>query len=67
MILYTTVPQDLIFPTEQSEFDNQKVVDWQGIPLLVQQVEERYKVVRIMSCDPNHFLDDTISPGQFLN
>ncbi|EDL63986.1 YlzJ-like family protein [Bacillus sp. SG-1] len=66
MILHTTVPQELIFPTEQSAYSQQTVVEWQGIPLLVEQSQQQYKVIRVMSSDPAHYLNDQICPGQYL-
>jgi hypothetical protein len=66
MILYTTVPQELVFPTEQDTFSQQTMVEWQGIPLLVEQSEQQYRVVRVMSSDPAHYLNEQICPGQYL-
>lgn len=66
MILHTTVPQELIFPTEQDAYSQQTVVEWQGIPLLVEQSQQQYRVVRVMSSDPAHFLNEEICPGQYL-
>jgi hypothetical protein len=66
MILHTTVPQELIFPPEQEAFSQQMVVEWQGIPLLVEQSQQQYRVLRVMSSDPAHYLNDDICPGQYL-
>ncbi|WP_456271493.1 YlzJ-like family protein [Bacillus sp. AK031] len=66
MILHTTVPQELIFPPGQDAFTQQMMVEWQGIPLLVEQSQQQYRVVRVMSSDPAHYLNDDICPGQYL-
>ncbi|WP_113929947.1 YlzJ-like family protein [Bacillus sp. P14.5] len=66
MILYTTVPQEMIFPAEESAYSQQMVIEWQGIPLLVEQSEQQYRVVRVMSSNPDHYLNDQICPGQYL-
>ncbi|MGF2615710.1 ribonuclease [Rossellomorea vietnamensis] len=66
MILYTTVPQEMIFPAEESTYSQQMVIEWQGIPLLVEQSEQQYRVVRVMSSNPDHYLNDQICPGQYL-
>ena len=33
MILYTTMPQELIFQTDESDFGKQTVIQYQGIPI----------------------------------
>ncbi|WP_409253754.1 YlzJ-like family protein [Bacillus sp. SCS-153A] len=66
MILHTTVPQELIFPTEQGAFSQQTVIEYQGIPLLVEQSQQQYRVVRVMSSNPAHYLNEQICPGQYL-
>ncbi|WP_421384677.1 YlzJ-like family protein [Bacillus salacetis] len=66
MILHTTIPQELIFPTEQAAFSQQTIVEWQGIPLLVEQSQQQYRVIRVMSSDPAHYLNEQICPGQYL-
>ncbi|WP_226674147.1 YlzJ-like family protein [Rossellomorea aquimaris] len=67
MILYTVVPNDLVFPTEASEFSGQMMMDYQGIPILVQQEEHKYRIIRVMSSDPAHYLNEQICPGEFIN
>jgi hypothetical protein len=66
MILYTTVPQEMIFPADQDAYSQQEVVEWQGIPLLVEQSQQYYKVIRVMSSDPAHYLNEQICPGEYL-
>ncbi len=67
MILYTTMPQELVFQTPESEFGKQSVVEYGGIPLLVERDENQdYRVVQIMSTDPSHYLNDACCPGAIL-
>ncbi|HEY2420988.1 MAG TPA: YlzJ-like family protein [Neobacillus sp.] len=64
MILYTMMPQELIFPNEADAYSNQMTITYQGIPLLVERTEQKnFQVVRILSSDPNHFMDDRLCPG----
>jgi hypothetical protein len=64
MILYTMMPQELIYPTAENEFGKQMMVQYNGIPLLVEQTEDNsYQVLRVMSSDPNHYLDERCCPG----
>lgn len=64
MILYTMMPHELIFPTDPAEYSKQRVVQYQGIPLLIEAVDEQNaRVVQVMSSDPVHFLDQRCCPG----
>ncbi|KPL61083.1 YlzJ-like family protein [Rossellomorea vietnamensis] len=67
MILYTMVPNDMVFPTDESEFSGQMMINYQGVPLLVQQEKNNYRIIRVMSSDPAHYLNDQICPGEYLN
>lgn len=70
MILYTYCAQDLIFPTDEKEWNKQQVVSIPGGQLLVEQVEgenqavNHYRIVRLLSTDPNLYLDARYTPGQ---
>lgn len=64
MILYTMMPQELIYPCDESEFGKHSEVVFNGIPLMVEKTEDnQYRVVRVMSTDPAHFLDSRCIPG----
>ncbi|WP_243289821.1 YlzJ-like family protein [Bacillus sp. FJAT-47783] len=64
MILYTTMPQELVFQPEQSDFLKQKVVRVNGVSVLVQEKEHmKYEVLRVLSSNPNHFLLESLAPG----
>ena len=66
MILYTTMPQDLIFQTEAMEYGKHTVIDYEGIPLLVEMDDNHdYRVVRVMSSDPDDYLDGRCVLEQF--
>ncbi|MBP2240187.1 hypothetical protein J2Z40_000740 [Cytobacillus eiseniae] len=64
MILYTSMPHELIFPTEMNEYDKQKVVSYEGTSLLVEMTEgNNCTVLRVMSSDPADFMNEKFSPG----
>ncbi|MDQ0270168.1 YlzJ-like family protein [Cytobacillus purgationiresistens] len=64
MILYTMMPHELVYQAEGQEFDRQRVIDHNGVPLLVEMVEgSDCRVLQIMSSDPNDFLNETLTPG----
>jgi hypothetical protein len=64
MILYTMMPNELIYPVSEQESSTQMLIQYNGIPLLVERtVDNQFQVIRVMSSDPNHYLDDGCSPG----
>ncbi|MED1469510.1 YlzJ-like family protein [Bacillus salipaludis] len=64
MILYTMMPQELIFPSETEAFSKQQMINYQGVPLLVDMMDpQNVQVIRVLSSDPQHFLDDRFCPG----
>ena len=65
MILYTIMPEDLIFPTASDDYQKQKMVELNGVSMLVNEVNpgEHY-VVRVLSSNPQDFLNDQYTPGQ---
>ncbi|MGE8204023.1 YlzJ-like family protein [Heyndrickxia sp. NPDC080065] len=67
MILYTIIPHDLVFPIDSSEFSNYKEIMYNGIPILVEQMENNYRVVRVLSSNPVDFLRGDITPGQMIS
>jgi hypothetical protein len=67
MILYTAMPQELIFQTSEEEYGKQTMIDYEGIPLLVERDEQHhYRVIRVLSSDPNHYLNESYCPGSIL-
>ncbi|MFT8322777.1 MAG: YlzJ-like family protein [Bacillus sp. (in: firmicutes)] len=64
MIMYTMMPQELMFPISQDLYEKQHVIDYNGIPLLVSENESHeYEVLRVLSTDPNHYLHEPVQPG----
>jgi hypothetical protein len=64
VILYTMMPQELIYPNDADAFSKQQTVTFQGVSLIVEQTDsQNVQVVRILSSDPQHYLDERICPG----
>lgn len=62
------MPQELIFPAEEVTASKQMMVTFQGIPLLVEMSDQQnVQVVRVMSSDPQHFMDDRLNPGSKIS
>lgn len=67
MTLYTIMPQELIFQMDASEFERQKQVMYDGIPLIVELTKDpAYRVIRVLSSDPDHYLDSRFTPGSII-
>lgn len=67
MILYTMMPRELVYPEEAAEqqgASNQMLVQYQGVPVLAEQEDGmNYRIVRVMSTDPSHYLNEMCTPG----
>ncbi|QOR68613.1 YlzJ-like family protein [Cytobacillus suaedae] len=67
MILYTMMPEELVFPTNENDFGKQRYVEHNGVSMLVNEISPQCcEIVRIVSTDPQHYLDAQYSPGQRL-
>ncbi|MFD2212793.1 YlzJ-like family protein [Metabacillus endolithicus] len=65
MIYYTMMPEELMFPHTEAEYKKQSVIEMNGIQLLVQQSENaQYEIIRVLSSDPQHYLNSELCPGQ---
>jgi hypothetical protein len=64
MILYTMMPEEMIFPVENHENASPQMLNYNGVPVLAEQSEGgSYHIVRILSTDPSHFLNPDCAPG----
>lgn len=68
MILYTTVPHELIFPPDQAQFTKQMNVDIKEGQLVIEAMEnQQYRVVRLISSDPMAYLNENYTPGKMIS
>ncbi|KHD86553.1 YlzJ-like family protein [Heyndrickxia ginsengihumi] len=67
MILHTMMPKEMIFPTDSLEFTKQEMIAYNGVPILAEQVEQGYRIIRILSSNPNDYLQAELMPGTLLN
>ncbi|RNA69532.1 YlzJ-like family protein [Alteribacter keqinensis] len=72
MILYTYQAQNLIFPASEEEFTKQQTIPVAGGSLVVEAVNAsegpgKYRVVRLLSTDPNMYLHSHYQPGSLLD
>ncbi|WP_100330967.1 YlzJ-like family protein [Bacillus xiapuensis] len=66
MILYTTMPQEHIFPHDFTS-EELELISWNGIPLYAERADHQYRVIRIVSTDPSHYLNDSLTPGSMIS
>lgn len=68
MILYTMLPYELVFPYEADIFQKQKTIMYNDIPVIVEQTDSQtLQIVRVLSSDPKHFLDERLTPGSKIS
>lgn len=67
MILYTTIPNELIYQVDQNEYTKYKTMMYNGIPIQVEQMENSYRVIRVLSSNPYDFMNNDITPGQLIS
>lgn len=65
MILYTMMPEELIYPTNDYDFQKQKVVEVNGVSVLVNEaLPGEHFIVRILSSNPQDYMNAELTPGQ---
>ncbi|PFA23901.1 ribonuclease [Bacillus cereus] len=63
MILYTIMPEQLVYQTDDSQYERQKIVNMNGVEMVVSEENSQYySVVRVLSTNPSHYLQ--YEPGQ---
>lgn len=68
MILYTMMPYEQIFPHSEESSVNEVMISYNGIPLLAEWTENHeYRVIRIVSTDPNHYINPSCMPGSKIS
>ncbi|MTH51770.1 ribonuclease [Bacillus mangrovi] len=65
MILYTTMPHELIFEGTEKDAPKERMAVVNGVEMIVRPFDDAtYEVVRVLSSNPNHYLQDDCMPGQ---
>lgn len=68
MILYTMTPPEQVFATDQEAYNKQMTVPCEAGSLMVEQQEDgEYRIIRLLSSDPNAFLNPAYEPGTILS
>ncbi|MCM3713253.1 YlzJ-like family protein [Alkalihalobacillus oceani] len=67
MILYTMVPPEFIFPEEEQSYTSQQVIPCEAGQLIVERLNaSEYRIVRLLSGDPMHYLNEKYTPGTVI-
>ncbi len=68
MILHTILPQELIFGSEMMECKEEYLFSVDGIPVLCEPVNSfEMRITKLLSTDPNHYLQSNLYPGAILS
>lgn len=68
MIHYTYLPQELIFPADAASYSKQAIISYNGVQIMVEQTTpSTCRIVRLLSSNPNDYLNEQYSPGTMMN
>jgi len=67
MIIYTTMPPELIFQENNEAFERQSIIEINGLSLVVEPLSNNQcRVVQVLSTNPYDFLNEAYTPGAIL-
>ena len=67
MILWTVMPLDLVLLTEEHKPTYEEIT-YDDINLQVERTaEHEYRIVRLISTEPSHYLRQDLQPGSLLS
>jgi hypothetical protein len=69
MIIYSVMPIERIFANTDHEPLEYQETEVNGVKMVVEPTPQRYeaKIVRLLSSDPQDFLDPKYTPGQTIH
>lgn len=66
MIIWSIIPPDIIFNTHEHS-PNYEEIEWNGLKCLAEKTSPtQYKVIRLLSTDPNAYLQTELQPDSLL-
>ncbi|ADL68910.1 hypothetical protein BFT35_04270 [Thermoanaerobacterium thermosaccharolyticum] len=66
-MLYTIIPYELIFEHRDEIKDNIIETNIEGKMFLLEKEENRYKIIRLYSTNPNDYLETKYMPGNSID
>ncbi len=67
MILYTVMPQEIVFAEQNQETSVHEQIEYKGVPLLVEMKGNEAEVIQIMSTNQCIFCTQTFLRDKGLN
>ena len=67
MILHTIVPYEQIFHTNDDNPGNEMTVFVNNVQLVVRRQDDQWQLTRLISTNPNDYLDKRYQPGQYIS
>ena len=64
-MLYTIMPQELIMGNN-GENEKPEIAMYKGVLVEGIRMGDRLKITRLISSDPNNYLNDEFSPGKYI-
>ncbi|SMC64807.1 YlzJ-like family protein [Sporomusa malonica] len=67
MILWTIVPEETIFASQNQPDINFKVIDYSGQKIVVEQISySEFRITRLLTTNPLDYLDNKLQPGKII-
>ncbi|MEQ6375384.1 YlzJ-like family protein [Bacillaceae bacterium S4-13-58] len=67
MIHYSPLPYEDIYPQSMESYDKIQMIQINGKLVLAERLEDgSYRIIRLLSTDPQHFLDGSVEPGTIM-
>lgn len=68
-MLWTVVPPEMIYSQESTARQtSQRLICYNGVHAIVEDLDaERLQIVRILSTEPNDYLNSSLTPGTIIN
>lgn len=67
MILWTIVPEDVIFASQNQPDLICEEIDYSGQKLIVEQISpSEFRINRLLTTNPSDYLDSKLQPGKII-
>jgi hypothetical protein len=67
MIHWTLLPDELVFSSPQDQPSPIREITINGVPMQVRMENHSLRIVRLLSPDPQHYLDPRFQPGNEIS
>jgi hypothetical protein len=68
MIIYTSMPLELVYEGYENFKPQYEEIEHNGVSMVIEPSGPyQGKIVRLLSCNPQHYLDPSYSPGSMIH